>query len=89
MGGDFSALQPNATGTAIARGCLARLNPDGTVEASFAPHIGGEPLPGGGTLKAQGFALARQGDGSSLVGGPFATFSRNLPSSSIAAIFCG
>ena len=72
-GGDFSELRPNASGAAIARGRIARLNSDGTVEASFAPNIGGDPLPGGGTLKAQVFALARQADGSILVGGTFAT----------------
>jgi uncharacterized delta-60 repeat protein len=72
-GGEFSELQPNATGAAIARGRIARLNSDGTVDASFALNIGGDPLPGGGTLTSQVLALARQSDGSILVGGTFAT----------------
>lgn len=72
IAGDFESLQTNAAGTPVARGRIARLNADGSVETSFAPNFLGESLPGGsGQLRAQLFALAVQPDGSILVGGSF------------------
>jgi uncharacterized delta-60 repeat protein len=66
VGGEFTTLQPRGTGAAFARGCIARLNADGTVEAGFAPRISGD-------LKPQVFALALQPDGAIVVGGSFSS----------------
>jgi uncharacterized delta-60 repeat protein len=73
IGGDFLELRPNASGATLSRSRIARLNADGSVDATFALNVGGVPLPGGGTLQPQVFALARQADGSILVGGNFAS----------------
>src|SRR5476649_155100 len=41
IGGDFTALQPNGAATATKRSCLARLNADGSLDATFLPEVGG------------------------------------------------
>ncbi len=65
IGGEFSALAPNG-GATIARNCIARLNPDGTVDAAFNPNA---------TATAPALAEVRsivvQEDGRILVGGQF------------------
>ena len=45
VGGDFTSLRPGAAGATIARGLLARVNADGTVDAAFNPNLGGTLLP--------------------------------------------
>ncbi|MEI6235319.1 MAG: PKD domain-containing protein [Planctomycetota bacterium] len=37
IGGSFSTLKPNGATTPIQRNCVARLNPDGTVDETFDP----------------------------------------------------
>ncbi len=61
IGGAFTALSPNG-GAAVTRNGIARLNPDGTLDAAFNPN-------------ASGFvnAIAVQGDGRVLAGGLFTT----------------
>jgi uncharacterized delta-60 repeat protein len=60
IGGQFTSLRPNATGDAISRTYLARLNADGTVDTAF--NI---------SLNSGVSALALQSDGKVLVGGLF------------------
>lgn len=64
IGGDFTSLQPNG-GAAVARGCLARINADGSVDAGLAYTVTGTPI------RAQVLALALQADGAIVVGGSF------------------
>jgi uncharacterized delta-60 repeat protein len=59
LGGDFSTLSPNG-GAAVTRNHIARLNPDGTLDASFNPNADG-------ILSA----IVVQADGKILVGGQF------------------
>jgi uncharacterized delta-60 repeat protein len=61
VGGDFTTLGGGGTGT-TPRHHLGRLNPDGTVDATFTPSVNGTV-----------FALAIQADGKILVGGLFGT----------------
>jgi uncharacterized delta-60 repeat protein len=58
VGGSFTTIGGQS------RSCLARLNPDGTVDPEFNPGASGGPLP-------QVFCLAVQPDGKILVGGMF------------------
>jgi uncharacterized delta-60 repeat protein len=62
LGGNFTTLSPNG-GPAVARNGIARLNPDGTLDAAFNPNMDGV----GGVL-----SMALQADGQILVGGQFA-----------------
>ncbi|HYW72610.1 MAG TPA: Ig-like domain-containing protein, partial [Pyrinomonadaceae bacterium] len=62
LGGDFSILAPNG-GAAINRTCIARLNPDGTVDPAFDPRANSSVL-----------AIAVQPDGAIVIGGDFASF---------------
>ncbi len=66
IGGDFTTLQPGATGTAATRNRIARLNADGTVEATFNPNLGGQ-------LQPQVHALLLQPSGQIVAGGTFTT----------------
>ncbi len=61
VGGNFTTLGGGGSGT-TARSGIGRLNPDGTVDASFNPGANGTV-----------FALAVQPDGKILVGGAFTT----------------
>jgi uncharacterized delta-60 repeat protein len=61
-GGDFTTLSPNG-GLAVTRNCIARLNPDGTLDAAFNPNAN----PGIRVVRA----IAVQPDGKILVGGGF------------------
>jgi uncharacterized delta-60 repeat protein len=38
LGGDFNALQPNGAASSTTRNCIARVNADGTLDASFNPN---------------------------------------------------
>ena len=70
IGGDFTTLQPGGTGTAITRNRIARLNADGSVDATFDPNISG-------SLQPQVLAIALQSDGRVVVGGSFTTVRPN------------
>jgi uncharacterized delta-60 repeat protein len=59
IGGDFTTLAPNG-GTAVTRNHIARLNPDGTLDAAFDPNANGSVQ-----------TIAIQADGKILVGGFF------------------
>ena len=59
LGGDFTALSPNG-GAAVTRNRIARLNPDGTLDAAFNPNASDTV-----------YAIAVQADGKILVGGDF------------------
>jgi uncharacterized delta-60 repeat protein len=63
IGGTFSALAPNG-GPSVTRKGIARLNPDGTLDAAFDPNVN----PPGVVL-----AMAVQPDGKILVGGIFSS----------------
>src|SRR2546430_2444793 len=60
IGGDFTTLSPNG-GAAVTRNRIARLNPDGTLDAAFNPNANSIVR-----------AIAVQADGKILVGGNFA-----------------
>lgn len=70
IGGDFTTLQPLGAAVATPRNRLARLNADGTVDATFNPNLGG-------ALQPQVFALMLQPDGRIIVGGSFTTVQPN------------
>jgi uncharacterized delta-60 repeat protein len=59
IGGDFTSLSPNG-GAAVTRNRIARLNPDGTLDAAFNPNANN-------TVRS----IAVQTDGKILVGGDF------------------
>ena len=59
LGGEFTTLSPNG-GAPVARAYMARLNPDGTLDAAFDPNP-----------SAAVYAIALQPDGKILVGGAF------------------
>src|SRR5260221_6101443 len=59
IGGDFTSLAPNG-GVSVTRNGIARLNPDGTLDATFDPNASGNVS-----------AIAVQADGKILVGGLF------------------
>ena len=73
VGGAFTTLQPNATGTIHTRNNLARVNSDGAVDLSFNPNANGSVT-----------CLALQADGSVLVGGFFTTLQPNGIASAVA-----
>src|SRR3981081_3954809 len=59
LGGDFTTLSPNG-GVAVTRNRIARLNPDGTLDAAFNPNANDSV-----------FSIAVQADGKILAGGFF------------------
>src|SRR3979409_308146 len=59
IGGTFTTLSPNG-GAAVTRNRIARLNPDGTLDAAFNPNA-----------NATVWSIAVQADGKILVGGTF------------------
>jgi uncharacterized delta-60 repeat protein len=69
VGGDFTSLQP-AGATATARGRLARLNADGSLDTTFNPNVSG-------TLQPQVYAVLVQADGKIVAGGTFTTVQPN------------
>ena len=60
LGGNFGGLQPTGSDAAISRSRIARLNPDGSLDAFYSPNA-----------NAQVSAFALQPDGRLLVGGNF------------------
>ena len=66
IGGDFTGFQPNGASATTTRNRVARLNPDGTLDAAFNPNVSGGTLP-------QVNALALQPNGKVVVGGRFTT----------------
>ncbi len=73
VGGSFTTLQPNATGTVITRNNLARVQSDGAVDLAFNPNANGAVT-----------TLALQNDGALLVGGNFTTLQPPNLSAAIA-----
>ena len=63
LGGNFAFLQANGSSTIVTRNNLARVNSDGSLDASFDPN------PNGAVT-----ALGLQADGKIVVGGLFTTF---------------
>ncbi len=59
IGGNFTTLSPNGGGV-VTRNRIARLNPDGTLDAAFDPNSNGFV-----------YSIALQSDGKILVGGAF------------------
>lgn len=66
IGGDFTALQPGASGATVTRNRIARLNADGSIDAAFNPNLGGQ-------LQPQVHALLLQADNRIVAGGSFTT----------------
>ncbi len=66
IGGYFAGLQPNGAATVTARGSLARLNVDGTLDTTFTPLFNGEVL-----------ALKILSDGKMIVAGNFIALQSN------------
>jgi uncharacterized delta-60 repeat protein len=66
IGGFFTTLQPNGAATATARGRIARLNANGTLDTSFNPNANQSVL-----------AIAVQNNGSIILGGSFSTLQPN------------
>jgi uncharacterized delta-60 repeat protein len=60
IGGEFTTLSPNG-GPAVTRNRIARLNPDGTLDAAFNPNANNLSV----------YSIAVQVDGKVLVGGDF------------------
>ena len=60
VGGYFTRLQPNGAAAATARNRLARINPNGSLDAAFAIANGGRPL-----------VSVTQADGKVVIGGTF------------------
>src|SRR5580765_7705177 len=59
IGGDFTTVSPNG-GPAVTRNHIARLNPDGTLDAAFDPNA-----------RDSVYSIAVQADGKILAGGAF------------------
>ena len=66
LGGYFTTLQPNAAPLATSRNRIARLNPDGTLDAGFNP-----------SANAYVNSMALQADGKVLLGGGFTALQPN------------
>ncbi len=65
VGGNFTTLGGGGTGT-VARSCIGRLNPDGTVDAGFDPGASGRGTVAEDTTV---FSLVVQADGKIVAGG--------------------
>ena len=66
LGGDFTSLRPNGTGTAVARNRVARVNANGTVDTAFNPAANGVVR-----------TLAVQTDGKVIMAGDFTALQPN------------
>ncbi len=66
IGGFFTSLQPNGAATATARGRIARLNANGTLDPTFNPNASQAVL-----------AIAVQTNGAIIFGGSFSTLQPN------------
>lgn len=73
VGGAFNAFQPGKTGSPITRNRIARLNADGSVDATFDPNANNVVL-----------AFAVQPDGRILIGGGFTRLQPNGATAPIA-----
>jgi uncharacterized delta-60 repeat protein len=67
VAGQFSTLQPNGASTATTRKFMARLNPDGSLDAGFDPSVSGTWVN----------SVALQPDGKIVLGGQFSTLQPN------------
>jgi len=65
IGGQFVTLAPNG-GATVTRNCIARLNPNGTLDATFNPNASLEVT-----------SIVTQADGKILIAGEFTTLSPN------------
>lgn len=65
VSGDFSSFRPNGAASSIGRHMLARLNPDGSVDAGFVPVLYVE------SYWSKVNCIAVQTDGKILIGGEF------------------
>ncbi len=72
VGGGFTTLQPNGAAAPTTRNHLARLNADGTLDATFDPNANGMV-----------WAFALQRDGKILVGGGFTALQPNGAAASV------
>ncbi len=70
IGGNFTTLQPNGAASPTTRNHIARLNTDGSLDATFNPNATGP-------LVSQVYALALQPNGQILVGGAFSALQPN------------
>jgi uncharacterized delta-60 repeat protein len=66
VGGTFSAIQPTGSATPVTRNFAARLNTDGTLDASFNPNTNGVV-----------YAMVYQPNGQVIIGGSFTTVQPN------------
>ena len=76
IGGYFTSLRPNGTGTAVAVGHLARLNSDGSVDSTFNPNTNAEVstllvTPSGQILVGGGFTTIQPIGSASAIAAPF------------------
>ncbi len=62
LGGNFNFLKPNGSASIITRNNLARVNSDGTLDATYDPNFNGAVV-----------TLAKQADGKIIAGGIFTT----------------
>src|SRR2546427_696261 len=65
VGGNFTTLGGGGTGT-VARSCIGRLNPDGTIDTAFNPGATGR---GTEAQDSTIFAIVVQADGKIVIGG--------------------
>lgn len=72
IGGSFTTVQPNATGTVYTRNNLARINSDGALDLSFNPNANSAVT-----------TIAVQADGQYLVGGSFTTLQPNATGAAV------
>ena len=77
IGGYFTTLQPNGASATTVRNSIARLNADGTLDATFDPNAHGQ-------YTSQVNSIAVQPNGQILIGGSFATLQPNGASSPTA-----
>ena len=77
IGGYFSTLKPNGAGSTTTRNSVARLNADGSLDATFDPNAHGP-------FTSQVNAIALQPNGQILIGGSFSTLQPNGASSPTA-----
>jgi uncharacterized delta-60 repeat protein len=79
VGGYFTTFQPGGTGTVIARNYIARLNTDGSVDATFDPDAQGN-------YAAEINVIAIAPNGQILIGGAFNALDALQPGSTTARV---
>jgi uncharacterized delta-60 repeat protein len=75
IGGFFTSLQPNGAASATARNNIARVNADGTLDATFNPNVNSDVR-----------SIAVQADGKVIIGGSFYSQVLGVPRKFIARI---